>query len=64
VLCYIDEFQDYLHLPTDLADVLAQARGLGLGLVLVKALAGAQRATVTYADAEGGGAQFTLRFPA
>jgi hypothetical protein len=34
VLCYIDEFQDYLHLPTDFADVLAQARGLGLGLVL------------------------------
>jgi hypothetical protein len=30
----IDEFQDFLHLPTDLADVLAQARGLGLGLVL------------------------------
>jgi hypothetical protein len=31
---YIDEFQDYLHLPTDVADVLAQARGLGLGLTL------------------------------
>lgn len=30
----IDEFQDFLHLPTDLADVLAQARGLGLGLTL------------------------------
>jgi hypothetical protein len=30
----IDEFQDFLHLPTDLADVLAQARSLGLGLVL------------------------------
>jgi len=34
VTMIIDEFQDYLHLPTDLADVLAQARGLGLGLVL------------------------------
>jgi hypothetical protein len=34
VMTYIDEFQDYLHLPTDLADVLAQARGLGLGLTL------------------------------
>jgi len=34
VFVYLDEFQDYLHLPTDLADVLAQARGLGLGLVL------------------------------
>lgn len=31
---YIDEFQDYLHLPTGVADVLAQARGLGLGLTL------------------------------
>jgi type IV secretory pathway TraG/TraD family ATPase VirD4 len=34
VMVYIDEFQDYLHLPTDLADVLAQARGLGMGLTL------------------------------
>jgi hypothetical protein len=31
---YVDEFQDYLHLPTDLADVLAQARGLVVGLTL------------------------------
>jgi len=30
----IDEFQDFLHLPTDLADVLTQARGLGMGLTL------------------------------
>jgi hypothetical protein len=34
VMVFIDEFQDYLHLPTDLADVLAQARGLGMGLTL------------------------------
>lgn len=34
LFAYLDEFQDYLHLPTDFADVLAQARGLGLGLVL------------------------------
>ena len=34
VMGYIDEFQDYLHLPTDLTDVLAQARGLGFGLTL------------------------------
>ena len=34
VMIFIDEFQDYLHLPTDIADVLAQARGLGLGLTL------------------------------
>lgn len=31
---FIDELQDYLSLPTDLADALAQARGLGVGLVL------------------------------
>lgn len=34
VLLYLDEFQDYLHLPTNVADVLAQARSLGLGLVM------------------------------
>jgi hypothetical protein len=31
---YINELQDYLNLPTDLSDALAQARGLGLGLTL------------------------------
>ena len=31
---FIDEFQDYLHLPTSMADLLAQARSLGLGLTL------------------------------
>ena len=31
---YIDELQDYLSLPTDLADALAQARGLGVGMTL------------------------------
>lgn len=34
VLITIDEVQDYLTLPTDLADALAQARGLGAGFVL------------------------------
>lgn len=34
VFAYLDEFQDYLRLPTDFTDVLTQARGLGLGLVL------------------------------
>lgn len=34
VLVYIDEVQDYLHLPTDVADVLAQARGYGVGMTL------------------------------
>lgn len=31
---YVDEFQDYLKLPVDFADALAQGRGLGVGLVL------------------------------
>lgn len=34
VMVFIDEFQDYLHLPTDLGDALSQARGLGVGLTL------------------------------
>lgn len=34
VMVFIDEFQDYLHLPTDLSDALAAARGLGVGLHL------------------------------
>jgi hypothetical protein len=34
VTAIVDEFQDYLALPTNLADVLAQGRGYGLGLVL------------------------------
>lgn len=31
---YVDEVADFLHLPTSLDDVLAQARGLGVGLTL------------------------------
>jgi hypothetical protein len=31
---YVDEFQDFLHLPQDFSDVLAQSRGLGVGLTL------------------------------
>ena len=34
VSIFIDEVQDYLSLPTDLADALSQARGLGVGLTL------------------------------
>ncbi len=33
VFVYVDEFQDYLHLPLDFADALTQARGLGVGFV-------------------------------
>jgi hypothetical protein len=35
VFVYVDEFQDYLQLPLDFADALAQARGLGVGFTLV-----------------------------
>lgn len=31
---FIDELQDYLALPTDLSDALAQARGLGVGITM------------------------------
>lgn len=31
---YIDELQDYISLPADLSDALAQARGLGVGMTL------------------------------
>jgi hypothetical protein len=34
VMVFLDEFQDFLRLPIDLADMLSQARGLGVGLVL------------------------------
>ena len=34
VFIYVDEFQDYLNLPTDLGDALAEARSYGVGLTL------------------------------
>ncbi|MFL6139625.1 MAG: type IV secretory system conjugative DNA transfer family protein [Frankiaceae bacterium] len=34
VYAHIDEVSDYLHLPTPIDDLLAQARGLGLALTL------------------------------
>jgi hypothetical protein len=34
VMVYIDEVQDYLHLPTDLGEALAQARGYGVAFNL------------------------------
>ncbi|WP_345711241.1 type IV secretory system conjugative DNA transfer family protein [Kineococcus glutinatus] len=34
VMVYVDEVQDYLHLPTDLGEALAQARGYGAGFTL------------------------------
>ncbi|HET6910680.1 MAG TPA: type IV secretory system conjugative DNA transfer family protein [Mycobacteriales bacterium] len=43
VMVYIDEVQDYLHLPTDLGDALAQARGLGVGFTLAHQFLGQLR---------------------
>jgi RecA/RadA recombinase len=34
VFLFVDEFQDFLNLPTPIPDLLAQARALGLGLTL------------------------------
>lgn len=34
VFVYADEYQNYLHFQTDLADALAEARGYGLGFIL------------------------------
>lgn len=34
VMLYLDEFQNFLRLPLDLADMLAESRALGAGLVL------------------------------
>jgi hypothetical protein len=34
VMAYLDEWQNFMHLPTPMASVLAEARGLGLGMVL------------------------------
>jgi hypothetical protein len=40
VMVYIDEVQDFLHLPTDVGEALAQARGLGVGFTLAHQLLG------------------------
>ena len=34
LFCHVDEFQDYLSLPTSIGDMLVQARSFGLGLTL------------------------------
>lgn len=34
VMVFIDEFQQYLHLPTDLSDVLARSRAMGVSLTM------------------------------
>lgn len=40
VMITIDEAHNYLHLPTDLGDALAQARGYGVGLTIAHQLLG------------------------
>lgn len=51
VMVVIDEVENYLHLPTDLGDALAQARGLGVGFTLAHQFLGqlpaAMRGAVT-----------------
>jgi two-component system sensor histidine kinase KdpD len=44
--------------------VAADTKGVGLGLSIARALAEIQGGTLTYAEREGGGSQFTLRLPA
>ncbi len=34
VMAYLDEFQHFVHLPTPMPSMLAEARGLGLGMAL------------------------------
>jgi energy-coupling factor transporter ATP-binding protein EcfA2 len=34
VMAYLDEFQHFVHLPTPMPSMLAEARGLGLGMTL------------------------------
>lgn len=34
IFTYVDEVQDYLHLPTDISEVLEQSRSYGMGLIL------------------------------
>jgi hypothetical protein len=34
VMAYLDEWQHFMHLPTPMSSVLAEARGMGLGMVL------------------------------
>jgi two-component system, OmpR family, sensor histidine kinase KdpD len=58
------EVRRHLFHPFTRGNHTDAAPGLGLGLVLVKALAEAQGATVAYSDADGGGAKFTVTFRA
>jgi len=44
--------------------ITTKARGIGLGLALVKRIAERHGGGVEYADREGGGARFTVRLPA
>ena len=57
------ETQRKLFQPFERGNHADAPAGLGLGLVLVKALAEAQGARVSYRDNDGVGARFTVAFP-
>lgn len=64
VFVFIDEFQDYLHLPTDLADALSQARGLGVGLTLAHQHLGQLDANVQAAVLANARSRLCFQLPA
>jgi len=61
IMVYLDEFQDYLRLPTDLSDVLAQARGLGVGMTLAHQHLGQLTADVRAAVLANAGSRVCFR---
>lgn len=64
VMIYADEFQDYVHLPTDMADALAQARGLGVGLTLAHQHLGQLPATIRAAVLANARSRVCFQLPA
>jgi signal transduction histidine kinase len=58
-----EEARRHIFQPFTRAEQPDAPPGLGLGLTLVRALADAHRAEVSYGDAPGGGAAFVVAFP-
>lgn len=58
---YLDEFQDVLRLPLDLADVLVQARGLGIGLVMAHQHLGQLDSSIRQATLANAGSRIAFR---